>query len=129
ALVRARAPDSFEDVGALVALYRPGPMAANMHNDYADRKNGRKPITYLHPDLAEVLGDTQGLMIYQESMMRVAQKFAGYSLEEADNLRKAAGKKVREIMALEREKFVAGCERTGYGRPIGTALFDIIEPF
>jgi DNA polymerase III subunit alpha len=129
ALVRALAPTDFDDIAALVALYRPGPMAANMHYDYADRKNGRKQITYLHPDLAEVLGDTRGLMIYQESMMRVAQKFAGYSLEEADNLRKAAGKKVREIMALEREKFVAGCERTGYGRQIGTALFDVIEPF
>jgi DNA polymerase-3 subunit alpha len=128
-LVRALAPTEFADVAALVALYRPGPMAANMHNDYADRKNGRKPITYLHPDLAEVLSDTQGLMIFQESMMRVAQRFAGYSLEEADNLRKAAGKKVREIMALEREKFVGGCERTGYGRDLGTKLFDVIEPF
>jgi DNA polymerase-3 subunit alpha len=104
-------------------------MAANMHNDYADRKNGRKPITYLHPDLAEVLSDTYGLMIYQESMLRVAQRFAGYSLIEAETLRKAAGKKVREIMAKEREKFVAGCEQTGYGTAIGTALFDIIEPF
>ena len=129
ALMRSLAPTSFDDIAALVALYRPGPMAANMHNDYADRKNGRKQITYLHADLEELLGDTQGLMIYQESMMRVAQKFAGYSLEEADNLRKAAGKKVREIMAKEREKFVAGCEATGYGRDIGTALFDVIEPF
>ena len=129
ALMRSLAPTSFDDVAALVALYRPGPMAANMHNDYADRKNGRKQITYLHPDLEELLADTQGLMIYQESMMRVAQKFAGYSLEEADNLRKAAGKKVREIMAKEREKFVAGCVATGYGEHIGTALFDVIEPF
>ncbi|MGH9126224.1 MAG: DNA polymerase III subunit alpha, partial [Acidimicrobiales bacterium] len=88
-LCRSLAPTGFEDVCALIALYRPGPMAANMHYDYADRKNGRKPITYLHPYLAEVLGETQGLMIYQESMMRVAQKMAGYSLEEADNLRKA----------------------------------------
>jgi DNA-directed DNA polymerase III PolC len=88
-LMRSLAPTGFEDVAALVALYRPGPMAANMHNDYADRKNGRKPIEYLHADLEEILGDTQGLMIYQESMMRVAQKFAGYSLAEADNLRKA----------------------------------------
>src|SRR5579859_469742 len=129
ALVRALAPTAFDDIAALQALYRPGPMAANMHNDYADRKNGRKPITYVHPDLAAVLADTQGLMIYQESMMRVAEKFAGYSLEEADNLRKATGKKVREIMATEREKFVAGCERTGYGRKLGSALFDVIEPF
>ena len=89
ALMRSLKPESFEDVAALVALYRPGPMAANMHNDYADRKNGRKPVAYLHDDAQEVLGDTWGLMIYQESMMRVAQKFAGYSLAEADNLRKA----------------------------------------
>ncbi|HET9076393.1 MAG TPA: DNA polymerase III subunit alpha [Acidimicrobiales bacterium] len=129
ALMRSLAPTGFEDIAALNALYRPGPMAANMHYDYADRKNGRKPITYLHPDLAEVLGDTQGLMIFQESMMRVAQKIAGYSLEEADNLRKAAGKKIREVMAKEREKFIAGCERTGYGAKLGEQLFDIIEPF
>lgn len=97
ALMRSLAPTSFEDVAALVALYRPGPMAANMHNDYADRKNGRKPVDYQHEDAKEVLGDTYGLMIYQESMMRIAQKFAGYSLAEADNLRKAclpAGSKV-----------------------------------
>jgi len=128
-LVRALAPTSLEDVAALVALYRPGPMAANMHYDYADRKNGRKPVTSLHPDMAEVLADTYGLMVYQESMLRVAQRFAGYSLAEADTLRKAAGKKVREIMAQEREKFVAGCERTGYGAALGNAIFDLIEPF
>ena len=129
ALMRSLAPTSFQDVAALVALYRPGPMAANMHNDYADRKNGRKTVTYLHPDLAEVLGDTQGLMIYQESMMRVAQRFAGYSLEEAESLRKACGKKIRALIATEREKFVAGCEASGYGAALGTTLFDLIEPF
>jgi DNA polymerase-3 subunit alpha len=128
-LVRALAPTEFEDVAALMALYRPGPMAANMHNDYADRKNGRKPVAYLHPDMAEVLGDTYGLCVYQEQMMLLAQKFAGYSLAEADNLRKAAGKKVRAIMAQERAKFEAGCDTTGYGQPIGKLLFDIIEPF
>jgi DNA polymerase-3 subunit alpha len=129
ALMRSLAPTSFEDIAALVALYRPGPMAANMHNDYADRKNGRKSIDYLHDDLSELLGDTYGLMIYQESVMRVAQKFAGYSLADADNLRKACGKKVRELIQKEREKFVDGCEREGYGREIGSALFDVIEPF
>nr|MDQ6927426.1 DNA polymerase III subunit alpha [Actinomycetota bacterium] len=129
ALMRSLAPTCFDDVAALVALYRPGPMAANMHNDYADRKNGRKPVTCLHDDLAELLADTQGLMIYQEGLMRVAQKFAGYTLQEADNLRKATSKKIRSLMALEREKFVAGCENTGYGRPIGEQLFAIIEPF
>jgi DNA polymerase-3 subunit alpha len=128
-LVRALAPTDFEDVAALNALYRPGPMAANMHNDYADRKNGRQSVTYPHPDMEGVLGDTYGLCVYQEQMMLLAQKFAGYSLAEADNLRKAAGKKVRQIMAAEREKFEAGCEATGYGRAIGKMLFDIIEPF
>jgi DNA polymerase III subunit alpha len=128
-LMRSLAPTAFDDVAALVALYRPGPMAANMHNDYADRKNGRKPIEYFHPDAEALLGDTQGLMIYQESMMRVAQKFAGYSLSEADNLRKAAGKKDRNVMAKERDKFVEGAEKTGYGSALGTQIFDIIEPF
>jgi DNA polymerase III subunit alpha len=128
-LLRSLAPTEFEDIVAVNALYRPGPMAANMHNDYADRKNGRQAVTYQHPDMQEVLGDTYGLCVYQEQLMLLAQKFAGYSLEEADNLRKAAGKKVREIMAREREKFEAGCETTGYGRAIGKVLFDIIEPF
>jgi len=129
ALMRSLAPTCFDDIGALVALYRPGPMGANMHNDFADRKNGRKPVTCLHPDLAELLADTHGLMIYQELLMRVAQKFGGYSLQEADNLRKACSKKIRALMAAEREKFVAGCEATGYGADLGQKLFDVIEPF
>ncbi len=129
ALMRSLAPTSFDDIAALVALYRPGPMAANMHNEYADRKNGRKPVTFFHPDAEEILGETQGLMIYQELLMRVAQKFAGYSLEEADALRSACAKKVREKMAAERDRFVESCDRTGYGRELGNTLFDIIEPF
>ncbi len=129
ALIRSLAPTCFEDLAALVALYRPGPMAANMHNDFADRKNGRNPITYLHPDAEEALGDTFGLMIYQELVMRIAQKFAGYSLAEADNLRKAAAKKQPAMMKKQREAFVEGCERTGYGRDLGNKWFDIIEPF
>jgi len=127
--LRALAPTSFDDVAALVALYRPGPMAANMHRDYPELKNGRKELTYLHPDLEIILKDTYGLMLYQESVMRVAQKFAGYTLEEADNLRKACGKKDRSLIAAEREKFVAGCVAQGYGDQLGTELFDIIEPF
>ncbi len=129
ALMRALAPTSFEDVCALVALYRPGPMAADMHTDYADRKNGRQPVTYYHDDLEEVLAPTYGLMIYQEQLMRVAQRLAGYSLEEADNLRKATGKKIRELIAEHRERFVDGCERNGYGRAFGEEMFDLIEPF
>ncbi|NDE59470.1 MAG: DNA polymerase III subunit alpha, partial [Acidimicrobiia bacterium] len=128
-LLRAMNPSTFEDVSAVIALYRPGPMGVNMHYDFADRKNGRKPVEYFHPDAKEVLGDTYGLMIYQESVMRVAQRFAGYSLAEADNLRKACGKKVRELMEKERSKFEDGCESSGYGRSLGKQLFDIIENF
>ena len=128
-LMRSLAPTCFEDVAALVALYRPGPMAANMHNDYADRKNGRKEVKYLHPDAEEVLADTFGLMIYQEKLMRVAQRFAGYSLADADSLRKACGKKIRSVMAKERTRFVESCEANGYSRELGEQWFDIIEPF
>jgi DNA polymerase-3 subunit alpha len=129
ALMRSLAPTCFEDIGALVALYRPGPMAANMHNDFADRKNGRKPITGPHPEFSEVLADTYGLMIYQEGLLRIAERFAGYSAYEGDVLRKACGKKIRALMATEREKFVAACERNGYGAELGSTIFDIIEPF
>jgi DNA polymerase-3 subunit alpha len=129
ALMRSLAPTSFEDVAALIALYRPGPMAANMHNDYADRKNGRKPVEFFHPDAEELLGDTYGLMIYQESVMRVAQKFAGYSLAQADSLRKAMGKKSREVMAKERQAFVDGVAATGYEQSLGDKLFETIAQF
>jgi DNA polymerase-3 subunit alpha len=129
ALLRSLAPTSFEDVSAVLALYRPGPMSVNMHYDYADRKNNRQPVEYFHPDAKEVLGDTYGLMIYQESVMRVAQKFAGYSLAEADSLRKAMGKKSREVMAKERSSFEDGCERMSYGRTLGEQLFDVIAKF
>jgi DNA polymerase-3 subunit alpha len=128
ALMRSLAPDCFEDVAALIALYRPGPMEVNMHNDYADRKNGRKPVTYFHPAAEELLADTYGLMIYQESVMRVSQRFAGYSLAEADNLRKACGKKNKELMAKERAKFENGCTTAGFPE-LGTPLFDTIEGF
>ncbi len=129
ALLRSLAPTSFEDVAALVALYRPGPMAQNWHNEYADRKNGRKPVTYPHDDLQEILEPTYGLMIYQEQLMRVAQRLAGYTLEEADNLRKATGKKNRELIAKERSKFVDGCVTQGHSKEFGEGIFDTVEPF
>jgi len=129
ALMRSMAPTEFEDIAALVALYRPGPMAANMHNDYADRKNGRKEAEIFHPDAAEILGGTYNLCIYQEELMMLAQKFAGYDMAQADNLRKAMGKKVRELIKAERQTFVDGCEATGYGRDLGEELFDTMEPF
>ena len=129
ALLKSLIPERFEDLSAVLALYRPGPMSANMHNDFADYKNSRKKIQYFHPDAADVLGDTFGLMIYQESLMRVSQKFAGFSMAEADNLRKACGKKIPEKMEEARGSFVAGCESTGYGVELGKELFDTIVKF
>jgi DNA polymerase III subunit alpha len=129
ALMRRLGPTSFEDVGALVALYRPGPMGENVHNDYADRKNGRQKVSYDHDDLRDILGNTYGLMIYQEDIMNVATKMAGYSMTEADNLRKACGKKDRELITQERQRFESGVDAKGYGRDLGKLLFDKIEPF
>ena len=128
-LLRSLNPTQFEDVAALVALYRPGPMAQNWHTEYADRKNGRKPVEYPHADLEEILAPTYGLMIYQEQLMRVAQRLAGYTLEEADNLRKATGKKQRSIIVKERSKFVDGCVTQGHAREFGERIFDTVEPF
>ena len=102
-LLRAMAPDSFEDISAVIALYRPGPMGENAHNDYADRKNGRKAVEPIHPELSDalqdILGDTYGLIVYQEQVMAIAQKLAGFTLGRADLLRKAMGKKNKEILA------------------------------
>ena len=128
-LMRRLAPTSFEDIAALVALYRPGPLSENVHNDYADRKNHRQEVSYEHADLEEILGETYGLMIYQEDIMRVATKIAGFSMTEADDLRKACSKKIREMIQAQRTKFVDGAEREGYGRDLGETLFNKIEPF
>ena len=129
ALLRSLIPQKFEDLSAVLALYRPGPMSENMHNDFADYKNERKAPTYFHEDAKTLLEDTYGLMIYQESVRRVAQKFAGYSLAEADTLRKACGKKDQKAMAEQRAGFEEGCVKLGYGIDLGTEVFDIIEKF
>ena len=128
-LIRSLKPDSFNDVIALVALYRPGPMGANMHNLYADRKNGRAPIEALHPALADKLADTYQIMVYQEQVMSVAQEMAGYSMIEADNLRRAMGKKIKSVMKAEEEKFVAGCVAHGYEEKVGREIFGLIDHF
>ena len=128
-LMRRLAPTSFDDIAALVALYRPGPLSENVHNDYADRKNYRQEVSFDHEDLEEILGETYGLMIYQEDIMRVATKIAGFSMAEADDLRKACSKKIREMIQAQRTKFVDGSEREGYGRELGDAIFNKIEPF
>ena len=128
-LMRRLMPTSFDDIAALVALYRPGPLSENVHNDYADRKNGRQSVNFDHPDLEQILGETYGLMIYQEDIMRVATKVAGFSMTEADDLRKACSKKIREMIKAQRTKFIEGAEREGYGRNLGETIFNKIEPF
>ncbi|MDP9396557.1 MAG: DNA polymerase III subunit alpha [Actinomycetota bacterium] len=133
ALLRAMRPDSFEDISAVLALYRPGPMGANAHNDYADRKNARKPIVPIHPELAEplqeILGDTYGLIVYQEQVMAIAQRLAGYSLGQADLLRRAMGKKKREILEKEFSGFSAGMAERGYSKGAIDTLWAILVPF
>jgi len=128
-LIRSLKPDSFNDVIALVALYRPGPMGANMHNLYADRKNGRAAIEELHPALTDKLADTYQIMVYQEQVMTVAQEMAGYSMVDADNLRVAMGKKIKSVMVAEEQKFVQGCMTQGHTEEVGKEIFGLIEHF
>ena len=129
ALMRNLEPDKFEHLTALNALYRPGPLGAGMHTKYADRKNGREAIDYLHPDLEEILADTYGIMVFQEQVMQVARKMAGFSMIEADALRKAMGKKIPSVMKQQEEKFVAGAVGQGYTEDLGRQLFALIEYF
>jgi DNA polymerase-3 subunit alpha len=132
-LLRRMQPTEFEDVVAVIALYRPGPMGQNAHNDYADRKNGRQAVTPIHPELAEplqdILAETYGLIVYQEQIMRIAQKVAGYSLAQADILRKAMGKKKADVLAAEYENFAAGMQANGFSASAIRALWETILPF
>ncbi|MEV6139755.1 DNA polymerase III subunit alpha [Nocardia sp. NPDC051990] len=132
-LLRRMQPTAFEDIVAVGALYRPGPMGMNAHNDYADRKNDRQEVKPIHPELAEpledILGETYGLIVYQEQIMHVAQKVAGYSLGRADILRRAMGKKKAEVLAAEFEGFEAGMQASGFSKPAIKALWDTILPF
>jgi len=132
-LLRAMAPTTFEHISAVLALYRPGPMGANAHIEYADRKNGRKPIVAIHPELAspleEILGDTYGLIVYQEQVMAVAQRLAGYSLGKADLLRRAMGKKKKEVLDKEYVPFSDGMRARGYSDGAIKTLWDILVPF
>ncbi|MBO0891680.1 MAG: DNA polymerase III subunit alpha [Acidothermales bacterium] len=133
ALLRSMRPTSFEDISAVGALYRPGPMGANSHNEYADRKNGRKPIVPIHRELeeplAEILGETYGLIVYQEQVIAIAQKVAGYPLGKADLLRRAMGKKKKEILDKEFEPFAQGMRDNGYSDDAVKTLWDILVPF
>ena len=129
ALMRNLGPDRFEHLIALNALYRPGPLGAGMHLEYADRKNGKAEVEYPHPDLEPVLADTYGIMVFQEQVMQTAQHIAGFSLPDADSLRKAMGKKIPAVMKEQQEKFVAGCIENGYDEQLGKDLFGFIEHF
>jgi DNA polymerase III subunit alpha len=128
-LIRALEPDVFDHIIAVNALYRPGPMGLNMHYEYADRKNARKEVVYPHPALQPFLESTFGIITYQEQVMQVGREMAGYSMVEADNLRKAMGKKIKSVMAAEKEKFVAGCVSQGHPEQLGRDLWDAVEPF
>ncbi len=128
-LIRKLEPDRFEDLMAINALYRPGPLGQGMHIEYAERKHGRKPVAYPHEDLADILRDTYGIIVYQEQVMQIAVRMAGYSMGEADTLRKAMGKKIPALLAEHREKFVQGCVERGYQARVAERLFDLIVPF
>ncbi len=129
ALIKALAPDRFEDLMALVALYRPGPLNAGMHTEYAERKHGRRPVEYPHEDLHEILSATYGVMVYQEQVMQTAVLVAGYTMSEADNLRKVMGKKKPELLPPHKEAFVNGAVERGYPKTLANRLFDLIVPF
>ena len=132
-LLRSMNPDSFEDISAVLALYRPGPMGVNAHTDYADYKNKRKAQVPIHPDLekplAAILGDTYGLIVYQEQVMAIAQEVAGYTLGQADLLRRAMGKKKKEILDKEYVPFEAGMKERGFSQVAINKLWETLVPF
>ncbi|HET8994605.1 MAG TPA: DNA polymerase III subunit alpha [Rhodococcus sp. (in: high G+C Gram-positive bacteria)] len=132
-LLRRMQPTGFEDIVAVLALYRPGPMGMNAHNDYADRKNGRQEVKPIHPELEEplkeILKDTFGLIVYQEQIMQIAQKVAGYSLGQADILRRAMGKKKLSVLEEAYAGFREGMLANEFSEPAIKALWDTILPF
>jgi DNA polymerase III subunit alpha len=132
-LLRLIKPDSFEDISAVGALYRPGPMGANSHTNYALRKNGQQEITPIHPELRsigeELLGETYGLIVYQEQVQRIAQRVAGYTLAQADLLRRAMSKKKKEILDQEYTPFARGMHERGYSDAAVKALWSVLVPF
>jgi DNA polymerase-3 subunit alpha len=128
-LIRRLQPDSFEDIIALVALFRPGPLQSGMVDDFIDRKHGRARVAYPHPDLEPILQPTYGVILYQEQVMQIAQVLAGYTLGRADLLRRAMGKKMPEEMAKQRETFTEGALARGVDAKAATHIFDLMEKF
>ena len=128
-LIKRMKPENFSDITALVALYRPGPLNSGMADDYINRKNGRESIAYQHPALKKVLNETYGVFVYQEQVMEAAQVLASYSLGDADNLRRAMGKKKADVMEAEKSVFVEGCENNSINKKKANEIFDNIEKF
>ena len=128
-LLRRLKPSCFEDLIALIALYRPGPLESGMVDDFINRKHGKTPIQYPLPQLEPILKETYGVILYQEQVMRIAVKLAGYTLGQADILRKAMGKKKPELMAAERSRFVEGAVKNGVPREKAEYIFNLIEKF
>ena len=128
-LIRKLQPDVFDDIVALVALYRPGPLQSGMVDDFVDRKHGRAETAYPHPSLEPILKPTYGVIVYQEQVMQIAQVLAGYTLGGADMLRRAMGKKKPEEMAKERVKFETGAAANGVDTRLASAIFDLMEKF
>jgi len=128
-LIKRLVPSSFEDIIALVALFRPGPLQSGMVDDFIDRKHGRTQVEFPHPDLAPVLGNTYGVILYQEQVMQIAQVLADYTLGGADILRKAMGKKKPEEMAKQRVTFTEGAVQQGIDQGLAESIFDLMEKF
>ncbi len=128
-LIRRVQPNRFEDLIALLALYRPGPLESGMTNEYVERRNGNRPISYPHPSLKDVLEDTYGLPIYQDQIMLMARALSGFTLAEADILRKAMGKKDKMLMASLRTKFITGCLEQSVSKQVAEKTFDEMEKF
>jgi DNA polymerase-3 subunit alpha len=128
-LIKRLQPDCFEDLIALVALFRPGPLQSGMVDDFINRKHGRAKVTYLHPLLESILRPTYGVIVYQEQVMQIAQVLAGYTLGAADILRRAMGKKKPEEMTKQREIFCKGCLEHGVSKDTATHIFDLMEKF
>ncbi|NLL19587.1 MAG: DNA polymerase III subunit alpha [Clostridia bacterium] len=129
AILKSMKPERFEDIIALVALYRPGPLGSGMVDDFIARKHGKKPVTYTHPALEPILKDTYGVILYQEQVMRIASDLAGFSLGQADLLRRAMGKKQPEIIAAQKESFLAGAKDNGVDLKIAEEIFELIAYF
>jgi DNA polymerase-3 subunit alpha len=128
-ILRKLKPDRFDDLIALNALFRPGPIGSGMIDDYIERRHGRKTIEYIVPQLEEILGVTYGVIVYQEQVMQIASRLGGFSLGEADILRRAMGKKKKDVMAAQREAFMKGCRARGVGEKDGRRIFELMEYF